>query len=209
MSRASSMPSMTSSSMPGLAPRALDERGAVRRLADRARRRRAVDVDLGPVHRLAELAERGAGLPDRRRRELARHEDLAAEAHGRAEAHHLAPGRAGVRQEGELLPVETSKHQPRRCAGARRSSRGRAQRSAAWRSSTTMSGRTTSWRSVSRQPLRARRRPRPLPRPRRRQDCRAPPSIARSGTFSSRARRLVEGSRSQGRSTGRPVACSS
>ena len=64
---------------------------------------RSAGVDARVVHRSPELAERVARLTDRPRRELARDEHLAAEAHRRPLAQHLAPGGARLGQERELL----------------------------------------------------------------------------------------------------------
>ena len=77
----------------GLAPRPLDQRAAVLGLANRARRDRAVRVDLPPVHLLPELAQRRARLADRGGGEATREEHLGAESHGRAQRGQIFPGR--------------------------------------------------------------------------------------------------------------------
>ena len=177
-----------------LAPRALDERGAVRRLADRARRRGSIDVDLGPVHRLAELAERGAGQPDSRTtRACPSRRPRCPRRTGARRLTISRQGAAGVREEGELLPVETRSvslddAQPQGV-------RAEVERSKARHGDLLPRClvEPPHGEASSRQPLSSLVvDPRPLRQGALRLRC------ARSGTFSSRARRLVEGSRFAG-----------
>ena len=96
------MPSMRLELDAGLAPRPLDQRAAVLRLADGARRDGAVRVDLPAVHLLPELAERRARLAHRRGREATGEEHLGAEPHRRAQRGQIFQAPRRRAREGQL-----------------------------------------------------------------------------------------------------------